>query len=135
MCAYVSVCEFGVSSGNVKIIDSTGQKITTVTGHNGYAILDPNAKGTGSGLRTASLSGPVRIDAVQGQTDGGHIVATGNHLDIDNTAHTVTLTGHVNVVGNQKSTLGELHGADRAVLVMNSQGQVASVRVTQGASK
>ncbi len=122
-------------TGNVKIIDSTGKRVTTVTGHSGYATLDLNAKGTGSGLRTASLSGPVRIDAVQQQTDGGHIVATGNHLDIDNPAHTVTLSGHVNVVGNQKSTLGELHGADRAVLMMNAQGQVASVRVTQGGSK
>jgi hypothetical protein len=122
-------------TGNVKIIDSTAKRVTTVTGHAGYAILDPNAKGSGSGLRSAVLSGPVRIDAVQQQTSGGRIVATGSRLEMDNAAHTVTLTGHVNVVGNQKSTLGELHGADRAVLILNSQGQVASVRVTQGASK
>jgi lipopolysaccharide export system protein LptA len=122
-------------TGAVRIIDKTAKGSTTITGHDGHATLDPNAKGSGSGLRTASLNGPVRIQAVQSKTSGGTITATGSRLELDSASHTVTLSGNVNVTGNQQSTLGELRGADRAVLVLNDQGQVASVRVSQGAAK
>ena len=121
--------------GAVRLINKTARGTTTITGHDGFATMDPNGKGAGSGLKTASLNGPVKIVADQQNTQGGTITATGSHIDLDNAGHTVTLSGHVNVTGNQKSTLGELRGADRAVLVLNDRGQIASVRVTQGASK
>jgi hypothetical protein len=118
--------------GAVRIISKTVKGSTTITGHDGNAILANGAKGPGSGLRTASLLGPVRVESVQQNTKGGTIVATGSRLLLDNAAHTVTLIGNVNVTGNQQSTLGELRGADRAVLVLNDRGQIASVRVSQG---
>jgi hypothetical protein len=118
--------------GSVKIVSRTARGTTTITGHDGYAMLDNGGRGSGTGLRTASLTGPVRVESVQQNTNGGTIVATGSKLDLDNAARTVTLSGNVNVKGNQKSTLGELRGADRAVLVLNDRGQIASVRVTQG---
>jgi lipopolysaccharide export system protein LptA len=124
-----------ILSGSVKIVDRTTTRTTTITGRNGTALLEPGSKGPGSGLRRATLSGPVRVEAVQQNTTGGRIIATGSRLEVDNVAHVVTLTGNVNVTGNQASTLGELHGADKAVLVLNSKGEVSSVRVSQGASQ
>jgi len=118
--------------GSVRLVSASARSTTTVTGNGGYALLESGSRGAGSGLRSASLSGPVRIEAVQQNTNGGTIVATGSKLDLDNKARTVTLSGDVNVTGNQKSTLGQLRGADRAVLVLNERGQIASVRVTQG---
>lgn len=118
--------------GAVRVISKTAKGSTTITGHDGFATLENGGKGPGNGLRTATLSGPVRIEAVQQNTNGGTIVATGSRLELNNATHTVTLSGNVNVTGNQKSTLGELRGADRAVLVLNDRGQIASVRVTQG---
>ena len=119
-------------TGSTKIVSRSSTGTTTVTGGGGVANLDPSANGSGNGLRTATLTGPVRIEAVQQNTNGGTITATGSKLTIDNPAHTVTLSGGVNVTGNGQSTLGELRGADRVVLVLNSQGQIASVRVSQG---
>jgi len=122
-------------TGATRIVSKTAKGTTTITGSSGYALLENGAKGPGSGLKSAVLSGPVKIVSDQQNTSGGVITATGSHLELDNAAHTVTLSGKVNVTGNQKSTLGELRGADRAVLVLNDRGQIASVRVTQGASK
>jgi hypothetical protein len=56
-------------------------------------------------------------------------------MQLDNAAHTVTLSGGVSVTGNQKSTMGELRGASRVVLVLNDRGEIQSVKATQGASK
>ena len=122
-------------TGRTIVISTTTKGKTTITGHNGSATFQIGAKGNGGGLKTADLAGPVRVESVQQNTNGGTIVATGSRLQLDNLAHTVTLSGNVNVTGNQESTLGELRGADRAVLVLNDRGQIASVRVTQGAGK
>ena len=118
--------------GNVRIVNKTTKGTTTITGNTGYAILANGSKGPGSGLKSAFLDGPVKIVGDQQNTNGGTITATGSTLTMDNAAHTVTLNGNVNVTGNQKSTLGELRGANRAVLVLNDQGKISSVHVTQG---
>ena len=122
-------------AGATRIVSKTAKGTTTITGSGGYALLANGAKGPGSGLKNAVLSGPVKVVSDQQNTNGGVITATGSRLELNNAAHTVTISGKVNVTGNQKSTLGELRGADRAVLVLNDRGQIASVRVSQGAAR
>lgn len=118
--------------GAVKIVSRSAGRTTTITGRNGTATL---GQGNSGGLRRATLTGPVRIEAVQAGNAGSTVIATGSRLDADNVAHVVTLSGNVNVTGNGTGTFGELHGADRATLVLNAKGEVSSVRVSQGASQ
>lgn len=120
-------------SGSVTIRSTTGSRVTVVTGSSGTAELTAGKTATGSGLRRASLAGPVKVEARQ--DNGSSLVATGSRLDLDNVAHTITLTGNVSVTGKGPSALGELRGADRATLLLNSNGEVSSVRVSQGASQ
>lgn len=118
--------------GAVKIVSRSGGRTTTITGRGGTATLGEGASG---GLKRATLSGPVRIEAVQAGNAASTVIATGSKLDVDNVRRVVTLSGNVDVVGRGTGSLGELHGADRATLVLNAKGEVSSVRVSQGASQ
>ena len=117
--------------GNVRLVDR-GQRnrdMMVVTGSNGTALLGDR------GVERATLAGPVRATIVQ--QGGGTVVATGSRMMLNRAATpaTIVLAGNVSIKGSGQNTLGEIQGADRAVLTLNTAGEVRSVRIEQGASQ
>lgn len=121
-----------VLTGGVRIISESGRgKSVVISGPDGRAILDPpGVKRSANGLRTATMEGGVRVEV--SQSNGGHLVATGRQLALDNLSKpaTVTLTGGVQVKGTSNSGFGTFQGASKAVLKLNDKGEVIGTQVS-----
>jgi hypothetical protein len=119
-------------TGSVRIVSVDSKNQTFVaTGASGTAILDPKA-GSSSGLRSATLNGPVAID-VQETGRTGHIVARGDRLDVNRATKptTLTLSGHVTIQGQGDSSMGTANAPGRAIFTLNDKGEFQSIRMVK----
>jgi len=115
-----------------------GRQTLVATGASGRAQLEPGATTKrNSGLRTATLSGPVRVtvvEAAQGTKKGSTVVATGNQMLLDYTKvnPTVTLIGNVRIEGQGDSSVGTASGLSRAVLRLNQNNELLGFNTEAG---
>ena len=121
--------------GDVTIVDAGGGGTTTLTGENGRAALS-TAAGTKTPLKNATMTGGVRIKAVQRNAAGALATynATGDRLDYvangDGTA-TVTMTGNLKFDSpDAEGGGGTITGATKAVLTLSPAGEVTRVRLS-----
>ena len=126
-------------SGPVTItnLDSAKQQSMRATGNSAQANLEPSQSSKRNGLRTATLTGSVKLTIVQaasGKEKGGAMVATGNRMVLNNTATpaTLTLTGNVNMEGRGPGSFGTMRGVSKAVLTLNDDGEWTSFSTEGG---
>lgn len=115
--------------------DDAKRQTSVVTGNDGVVMVDPDAKGQ-TAVRTATLSGPVKVDVLQEpQADKpqAHYVATGDRLVYNNVSKptTLTLSGNVKVTG-ASNFIGDTSGVDQAVITLNEKGEMTEVNMTGG---
>lgn len=124
-----------VFTGGVTLVNANTRKRETLTasGSQGEAFLDPqgNTVGGGSNIRTARLTGNVRVVIVQAGERAGTITATGQRLDLDNRTKpaTMVLTGGVRVQGTGNSGFGNLQNVQKATMRLNEQGELTSLEI------
>lgn len=123
-------------SGPVTIVNlnEKSKKTMTASGSSAIATLEPGTKTSfSSGLRNATLSGPVRVRIVQSQIQGrgaSTVVATGNRMDITYAGKEpmIVLTGNVEVHGEGDSRMGHLSGRQLKIW-LNKAGEVSRSEV------
>jgi hypothetical protein len=112
-------------------LDSGNQQSLVATGKTAVAIVEPKTTGKRNALRTATLTGPVKLTIVQapvGGKKGSTIVATGNRMVLDNvsTPPTITLSGNVEMQGRGPGSFGTMSSVSKAVLTLNDNGEWTS---------
>lgn len=116
----------------VKIVSTNEAKRQNMVayGSSGTAVLVRSSKTDKNGLRTATLTGAVRIEILDRSDAKGQktIIATGSRLEIDNTTKPMTavLTGDVKFVGNNNPLAGTLKGIKWVQFKLNEQGESQS---------
>jgi hypothetical protein len=118
-------------------LDSAKRQSMIATGSSAQAILEPSGSAKKSGLRTATLSGNVKVTIVQaavGKEKGGTMVATGNRMVLNNmgTPATLTLSGNVNMDGRGPGSFGTMRGISKAVMTLNDDGEWTSFSTEGG---
>jgi len=104
----------------IKNYDKAQAQSMTATGSSGIAYLDPGVRvASGSGLRHATLQGPVKVIFQQTATKteaASTITATASTMQIQNVGNQeiITLIGSVHILGPGDS---EASGVNRAVMV------------------
>ena len=122
---------FVTVNGSVHITSTNPKKhqILDATGSNGDATLLSESKGKDDPLRMANLDGNVKVTVNQAAVAGkpqAHIVATGRHLNVDNTSKPMklTLTGGVKMTGSQGGQFGSLSNVDKVEITVNEKGEM-----------
>ena len=115
-------------------LNSGNQQSMVATGSTLVVNVEPKKTGKRSGLRTATLSGSVKLTIVQAPVEGqkgSTMVATGNRMILDNlsTPPTLTLSGNVNMDGRGPGSFGTFRGLKQAVLTLNDKGEWTSFRM------
>ena len=127
---------------HVKNVDPAVQRTLDATGATADVILgSPKEK---SGVKSAVLDGNVVLDmsGVREQAENGaaaktpfKLHGTADHVAFDQTALTVTLTGNVNLTGDEASQIGTISNVSEEVIHLNADWSVASVDFTGNPGK
>jgi hypothetical protein len=118
--------------------DQVNRKTMVATGSKAVATLAPGVQSSfSSGLRHATLSGPVRVTIVQAPVKGrgaSTLVATGNRMDLTYSGGepVIVLTGNVSIHGEGDSRLGQFTGLRKATVHLNAKGEVVGFDTEAG---
>ena len=117
------------AKGSVKIVNTNVVKKETLiaTGSSVTALLDKGAK---RGLKSATLTGPVKIELEQAGGEASRIVFTGRTLTLD--GNTIRLSGNVKATGSSASRFGNLGNVDSVTVVLNDRGEMSSFKFRSG---
>lgn len=121
-------------SGPVRITQITAAKSESLlaTGTSASAILAAG-RSASEPMRSATLKGPVAIDATSRVAGGGveKIHAKGSRLDVDNTTvpAKLVLSGAVEIHGKQ---YGDARGLSKVTMLLNSRREVVSIQAEAG---
>ncbi|HEY0868197.1 MAG TPA: hypothetical protein VGE01_12500 [Fimbriimonas sp.] len=120
-------------SVSIRNVNEARKQTSVVTGTNGVVLVDPDAAGN-TAVRTATLSGPVRVNVVEeamANRAASNFTATGDRLVYQNTAKpaTITLTGDVRIVGTGPNMI-DTQGVTRATIFLNERGEMTEYELS-----
>jgi len=117
------------AKGTVRIVNTNIVKKETLiaSGSAITALLDKNSK---RGLKSATLSGPVKIELDQAGGQTSRIVFTGRTLTLD--GNTIRLSGNVKATGSSASRFGNLGNVDSVTVMLNDKGEMSSFKFRSG---